>query len=108
MSKPDYATVTVDAALEDDCRQLIRLAVREDLDRSLDWTTVCLIAEHQRGRCDVVSRQPGICAGLVTAHWVVDEMDADLTLTSYLSDGERLPVGQPILSVAGSARDLLT
>lgn len=108
MSKPDYATVTVDAALEDDCRQLIRLAVREDLDRSLDWTTVCLIAEHQRGRCDVVSRQPGICAGLVTAHWVVDEMDADLTLTSHLSDGEPLPVGQPILSVAGSARDLLT
>lgn len=108
ISKRDYATVQADAALEDDCRQLIRLAVREDLDRSLDWTTVCLIDQAKRGRCDVVPRQAGICAGLVTAAWVVDEMDADLQLTPHLQDGEPLTVGQPILSLAGSARDLLT
>ncbi len=108
MNKRDYATVEVDAALEDDCRQLIRLAVREDLDRSLDWTTVCLIDEARRGHCDVVPRQKGICAGLVTAAWVIDEMDADLELTLHLQDGDELPVGRPILSVTGNARDLLT
>jgi nicotinate-nucleotide pyrophosphorylase (carboxylating) len=106
MVKRDYATVMPDEAMEDDCRQLIRLAVREDLDRSLDWTTVRLIDPDLRGRCEVVSRKPGVCAGLVTAPWVVSEMDADLKLTAHLSDGARLSVGQPILTVEGNARDL--
>jgi len=108
MVKRDYATVMPDEAMEDDCRQLIRLAVREDLDRSHDWTTVRLIDQDLRGRCDVVSRKPGVCAGLVTAPWVVSEMDADLKLTAHLSDGARLAPGQPILTVEGNARDLLT
>ncbi len=108
MVKRDYTTIMPDAAMEDDCRQLIRLAVREDLDRSLDWTTVRLLQPETRGRCDVVSRQPGICAGLVTAAWVVDEMDADLELISQIADGDRLVVGEPILTVRGNGRDLLT
>lgn len=108
MVKRDYATVLPDASMEDDCRQLIRLAVREDLDRSLDWTTVRLLQPDVRGRCHVVSRQEGICAGLVTTPWVVDEMDADLQLTCHIEDGDALIVGQPILSISGNGRDLLT
>lgn len=108
MAQRDYAAVKVDAALEDDCRQLIRLAVREDLDRGLDWTTVKLIDDGCRGRCRVVPRQAGICAGLVTAGWIVDETDSDLNLDFHLEDGARLEPGKPILTVSGSARDLLT
>ncbi|MGV3482957.1 MAG: carboxylating nicotinate-nucleotide diphosphorylase [Planctomycetaceae bacterium] len=107
-NKRDYAAVSADAALEDDCRQLIRLAVREDLDRSLDWTTVCLIEPTNRGRCDVVPRQPGVCAGMVTIPWIIDEMDADLQYEAGIQDGELLVVGRPMLSLVGSARDLLT
>lgn len=108
MTQREYSTVTADSALEDDCRQLIRLAVREDLDRGLDWTTVCLIDEDIRGECLVVSRQPGICAGLVTVPWIIDEMNADLQATAEITDGDALPVGEPILSLSGNARDLLT
>jgi len=108
MAKHDYLMVMPDGAMEDDCRQLIRLAVREDLDRSLDWTTVRLIDPETRGRCDVVPRQAGVCAGLVTAPWVIDEMDADLELTVHQADGEPLIAGQSILTVDGNARDLLT
>ncbi len=108
MTKRDYNPVIADAHLEDDCRQLIRLAVREDLDRAVDWTTVCLIDPSKRGRCDVVPRQPGVCAGMVTVPWIIDEMDADLELQTMLCDGEKLPVGHPILRLTGNARDLLT
>ncbi len=107
-TRREYAKVVADAALEDDCRQLIRLAVREDLDRTIDWTTVCLIERGRQGRCDVVPRQAGICAGLVTVPWIVDEMDADLEFDTCVADGDPLPVGQPILRLAGNARDLLT
>lgn len=106
--KREYAPVLADAALEDDCRQLIRLAVREDLDRAIDWTTVCLIDQSRRGRCHVVPRQSGVCAGLVTVPWVIDEMDADLEYELLIADGDSLVVGEPILKLAGSARDLLT
>lgn len=108
MAKRDYRQVEPDADLEDDCRHLIRLAIREDLDRSLDWTTVRLIPEHRRGRCDVVPRGGGVCAGLVTVPWVLDEMEVDLELETHLQDGEPLPPGRPILSLRGNARDLLT
>lgn len=104
----EYAAVVPDASMEDDCRQLIRLAVREDLDRALDWTTVCLIDQNSRGRCDVVPREKGVCAGIVTIPWIIDEMDADLQLETRIQDGEPLAAGQPMLRLAGSARDLLT
>lgn len=108
MKKRDYSPVVADAAMEDDCRQLIRLAVREDLDRAIDWTTVCLIDEDKRGRCDVVSRQAGICAGIVTVAWIIDEMDVDLELETFIADGDPLELGKPMLRLTGNARDLLT
>jgi len=104
----DYAPVRPDAAMEDDCRQLVRLAVREDLDRSIDWTTVCLIDAERRGVCAVVPRQQGICAGLVTVPWIIDEMDADIEFKTLLKDGDELTPGQVVLRLAGNARDLLT
>ena len=108
MKKRDYSPVVADAAMEDDCRQLIRLAVREDLDRAIDWTTVCLIDEDKQGRCDVVSRQTGICAGIVTVAWIIDEMDVDLELETFIADGDPLELGKPMLRLTGNARDLLT
>lgn len=106
--KRDYARVRPDAAMEDDCRQLVRLAVREDLERSLDWTTVALIDADRRGACDIVPRQSGICAGLVTLPWIIDEMDADLQGEPRQEDGQPLVAGQPIARLSGNARDLLT
>ncbi len=108
MTQRDYTPVAVDASLEDDCRQLIRLATREDIDRSIDWTTACLIDPEIRGCCEVVARQSGVCAGLITAQWVISELDADLTCEPILSDGDHLVVGEPLMRVAGNARDLLT
>ncbi len=107
-TRRDYSPVLPDAAMEDDCRQLIRLAVREDLDRAIDWTTVALIDETVRGRCQVVPRQTGVCAGLITVPWIIDEMDADLEAELFVRDGDPLVMGQPIVRLSGSARDLLT
>ena len=37
-------------AIEDDLRQIVRLAVREDLDRYHDWTTLALVAAGRAGQ----------------------------------------------------------
>lgn len=107
-SKRDYAAVQVDQWLEDDCRQLVRLAVREDLDRGADWTTLCLIDTELTGECAIVARAAGVCAGLVTLPWLVDEMEADLAIDPHLADGQPLESGQRLATLRGNARDLLT
>ena len=104
----DYQTVTADSLLEADLRSLVRLSIAEDLRDSLDWTTVCLIEPESRGGCQIVPREEGVCAGLATVSWIVDEFDADLDIDLALEDGQRLTPGKPIATLRGSVRDLLT
>lgn len=104
----DYRTVTADSLLEADVRSLVRLAIAEDLRDSIDWTTACMIESENRGGCQIVSREEGVCSGLATLPWVLDEFDADLDLELLLRDGQRLTPGEPIAYLRGSVRDLLT
>lgn len=104
----DYATVTPNADMENDLRALVRLSIAEDLRDSLDWTTVCLIDEGLRGACQITPRQGGVCAGLATLPWIVDEFDADLDSQCLIEDGQGLVAGEPIARLRGNVRDLLT
>ena len=45
----DFRQIAWDDALKDDCRELIRLAVREDLERGHDWTTLALAPADSAG-----------------------------------------------------------
>jgi len=105
---PDYREVEADATLENDLRALVRLAIAEDLRDAIDWTTVCLIDADLRGGCQLVPRQAGICAGLETLPWIIDEFDADLEAELLTSDGKALIPGHPIARLRGNVRDLLT
>ena len=104
----DYVTVTANEALENDLRALVRLSIAEDLGRSVDWTTVCLIDDDAGGGCQIVPRESGICAGLVTVPWIIDEFDGELAAEVLSKDGEALVPGQPIANLRGNVRDLLT
>ncbi len=56
----------------------------------------------------MVPRQAGVCAGLATLAWIVDEFDANLDAECLLADGEMLVPGEPIARLRGNVRDLLT
>lgn len=103
----DFQQITWDARLEDDCRQLIRLAVREDLDRVYDWTTVALVGETAQGHATVAARAAGVVAGLPAAKLVLEEYDARIAWTPLAADGQPVTAGQPLATLAGSARSLL-
>ncbi|MEO1524608.1 MAG: carboxylating nicotinate-nucleotide diphosphorylase [Planctomycetota bacterium] len=104
----DYVTVTADTNLETDLRQLVRLAKNEDLRDQIDWTSACTIDSGLRGASQVVPRVHGVCAGVVTVPWIVDEFEADLSCESFCEDGEMLVPGKPILLLRGNVRDMLT
>lgn len=104
----DYPTVVADTALENDLRALVRLSIAEDLRSAVDWTTVCLIEPERSGGCQIVPRESGICAGLATLPWIIDEFDAELVQEQLIQDGDSLVPGQPIARLRGNVRDLLT
>lgn len=97
-----------DRHAEDDCRQLVRLAVREDLDRSLDWTTAILVPREARGAARIVARNAGIVAGLAAVPVILDELQVDIAWHPSAADGDTLVPGQSVARLAGAARDLLT
>ena len=93
---------------EDDCRQLVRLAVREDLDRAHDWTTAILVPREARGAARIVARQAGVVAGLALVPTILDELQVDVAFEAKARDGDPLVPGQTVARLAGTARDLLT
>jgi nicotinate-nucleotide pyrophosphorylase (carboxylating) len=105
---PDFTQLTWSADLEDDLRQLVRLAVREDLGRQNDWTTVALVAHETQGRAAIVARRPGVVAGLRAAPILIDEMNAKIDWQPRTADGDEIAAGNCLAELAGSARDLLT
>ena len=104
----EFTQLVWDDTLADDCRQLVRLAVREDLERLYDWTTVALVSEDTLGEAAVIARQPGVVAGLPAAQLALDEMDVPVNWQSHCQDGACVAAGQTIATMAGPARDLLT
>jgi len=104
----DFHQLDWDADLAADVRQLIRLGIREDLEREYDWTTVSLVTSSATGAANVVARKPGVVAGLPAAALVLSEMDARATWTPAVRDGEQITAGQTLATIAGPARTLLT
>ncbi len=97
-----------DARLEDDCRQLIRLAVREDLERANDWTTIALVGREAQGRANVVARRAGVIAGLPALVMIAAEYDRQLVVTPHVTDGKQVAAGEIVAEIRGPARSLLT
>lgn len=104
----DFHQIDWDRTLEDDLRQLVRLAVREDLDRQNDWTTVALVGPDTQGRAAIVARRPGVVAGLRALPTIIDEMQAAIEIEFLAADSDDVAAGTVLANLAGSARDLLT
>ena len=104
----DFHQIAWGPSLEEDWRNLLVLAVREDLERIYDWTTVALVPEGTRGAAAIVARQAGVIAGLNAARITLLEFDRDSQWEPAVEDGAAVAAGQVLARVWGSARSLLT
>ena len=104
----DFNQITWNAAVEEDCRQIVRLAVREDLDRLFDWTTLALVPTGATAQAAIVARQAGVACGLRAAELAISEMDVTIQLAPQVSDGDAIAAGQTLATLRGPARSLLT
>lgn len=104
----DFEQHSWSGTIEDDLRQIVRLAVREDLDRGQDWTTLALVSGDAQGRAVMMAREAGVIAGLRALPVIVDEMHAGIEIEFRARDGEEVAAGAVLAEISGSARDLLT
>ena len=104
----EFQQIEWDDQLADDCRHIVRLAIREDLDRQFDWTTLALADEEARAKAAVVTREAGVIAGIRAAQLAIQETGVDLQWTEVLADGAAVQAQDTIAEISGSARDLLT
>ena len=103
----DFQQLQWDATLEDDCRQLVRLATREDLDRWHDWTSMALVPVDARSSAAIVARQAGWICGLRAAQLALTTMDYQATWQGNVEDGAAVEGGTVLATIEGAARTLL-
>ncbi|WP_425614805.1 carboxylating nicotinate-nucleotide diphosphorylase [Anatilimnocola sp. NA78] len=106
--RKEYRQLTWDADVEHDCRQLVRLAILEDLERGHDWTTVALASEDAQSVANLVARQPGVIAGLEAARLTLEEMEISGAWEPQVADGAKVERGTLVARLRGPARGLLT
>ncbi len=104
----DYRSQTIDPPLLDDLSHLVRLALREDLDRTVDLTTMALVPQGVSGAAVIQSRAVGVAAGVDLIEAIIQEMDCSIQLETLVGDGQLFAPGDSLAVLSGEARDLLT
>ncbi len=103
----NFPAVVCDDDLARDCRELVRMALREDLGDDGDITSLAVIAAERRGNAAIVSREVGVAAGVRLPTVVLEEADADASWLTTVEDGEPIKRGTVVGKLEGNARDLL-
>ena len=86
---------------------LVAAALEED-DAKHDITTAATVLSDRRARCRLVSRQPGVIAGLALAHEAFEQLDKAVTIRVEHEDGSRVDAKSPVMFLSGHARGLLS
>ncbi len=89
-----------------DLRLLLRLAIREDLERGVDITSLPLVPADAVGQANVVAREPGVIAGLGTGNLLREELNCPLEWDMLCEDGQLVEAGQSVATIRGPARDI--
>jgi nicotinate-nucleotide pyrophosphorylase (carboxylating) len=90
-----------------DYAAIVERALVEDLSDVGDITTQAVIPEGTMARGELVTRRPGVVAGLDVAA-LVFEVDPGIVFEAASSDGDRVDAGATLATVKGRARSILT
>ncbi len=88
--------------------EIVRRALAEDFGCGGDITTEAIVPAGRRVTGRIVSRQPGVVAGLGAAVCAFRLLDPQIKLSKKRDDGERVTAGDTILQIEGNAGAILT
>ncbi len=99
--------LTFSETQRDAARQLIAIALREDLADRGDLTTAAVIPEAALGSVSIVARKAGVVAGLPITPLVFSEVDPQVRVELHAADGDRVDPGTVVAVLTGHTRSLL-
>ncbi|MGZ8808327.1 MAG: nicotinate-nucleotide diphosphorylase, partial [Mycobacterium sp.] len=93
-----------------EARRVITRGLEEDLRYGPDVTTLATVSADATTTASMVTRQPGVIAGVDIALLVLDEVlgAGGYVVKHRVEDGERLESGEAVLTVEAPTRGLLT
>lgn len=92
-----------------EARAVIRRALDEDLRYGPDVTTAATVPAQAVTTASLVTREPGVIAGVDVALLVLDDvLDGEYRVLDRVDDGARLEAGAPLLALEAPTRGLLT
>jgi nicotinate-nucleotide pyrophosphorylase (carboxylating) len=89
-------------------RSAVAAALAEDLGLAGDLTTDAIVPPEEVTAAAVVTRAPGVIAGLQLAEAAFHLLDPQAHLEVQIADGEKAPANAIVARVTGKARALLT
>lgn len=103
----DFTQIRWDEETERQWRELVRLALAEDLGTEGDLTSQALVEPDRMGQAAAVSRHRGVVAGLRGVPVLLQEVDPRLRWTAEAEDGQAVEVGQVVGRIEGPAQSIL-
>ena len=106
--KRDFKQNSWDQTIEDDLRQLMHIAVSEDLGIAGDLTSNALIPKGMLGRASVYVRKPGVISGLAALPICLATVDPGLKWFSSCKDGQFVEAGTKLGEIVGPVLGIMT
>lgn len=88
--------------------QLIKLALKEDLEDVGDLTSKHFVDEAHSSVGRIVSREPAIISGIEVATEVCRQVDPELQVIELRGDGSPVEKGDLVIEIVGPTRSILT
>lgn len=89
-----------------DIPHCVARALKEDI--GTGDITALLIPQRQQAKAEIICRQPAVICGCAWVDEVFAQLDASVQLHWLVQDGDTVEANQPLLTLSGNARVLLT
>ncbi|MFL2659787.1 MAG: carboxylating nicotinate-nucleotide diphosphorylase [Alphaproteobacteria bacterium] len=86
--------------------EIVKSAIREDIKDIGDITANSLLPENHKSQARIFAKQDGVCAGIKYAVETLKQFNLDFTVNK--NDGDILNIGDTIITISGTTRNILT
>jgi nicotinate-nucleotide pyrophosphorylase (carboxylating) len=88
--------------------EAVTRALREDLGRAGDITSIATVPEDTSGRAVMVARKPGVMSGLPLVAQSFHRLAGDIGIEPHSRDGAPIAAGSKLMTITGEARAILS
>ncbi len=91
---------------EKELQIIIKNSIREDIGEG-DHSSLACIPKDAKGQAKLLVKEKGVIAGIDFAKMIFTEIDKDIKIETFLSDGDKVKIGDIAFFVTGNSQSIL-